>query len=267
MAIAPWPESGDEDDAAGVAIGDVDGDGDADVVIGQHFNSTVDQRRHRARAAVPQRHRVGGALTLTDVTAEAGLVGLPTKAPHVALVDLDNDGWLDLLTTGQRRRRHGPAVFMAAEPTADGTPQFAPPQGLGDDQYWVTGPTADVDGDGRLDVVLVEWFPALPTRLLLNRRPAGHWIEVAVTSALGGGPGTVVEVYEAGRAGDPAALVARTEISVSQGAFAGVEPVAHLGVGERTEVDVVVRPPNGGAPITYSALATDQRITAPLPCD
>ena len=266
-AIPPWPEAGDEDDPAGVAVGDVDGDGDADIVIGQHYNSTVDQDITEPVRLYRNDTEPGGALTLTDITEAAGLVGLPTKAPHVALIDLDNDGRLDLLTSASAADGSEPAVFMAAEPTADGTPKFAPPRGLGDDQYWVTGPTADVDGDGRLDVFLVEWDPALPSRLLLNRRSAGHAVQVAVTPELGGGPGTAVEVYEAGRADDADSLLARTEITVSQGAFAGVEPVAHLGVGDRTEVDVVVRPPNGGAPITYVALATDQRITAPLPCD
>ena len=264
--IPTWPAAGNEDDPAGVAVGDVDGDGDADVVIGQHYNSTVDRDVTEPVRLYRNDTAVGGALTLTDITEAAGLVGLPTKAPHVALVDLDNDGRLDLLTTASAADGSEPAVFMAAEPTADGAPRFTPPQGLGDDQYWVTGPTADVDGDGRLDVFLVEWDPARASRLLLNRRAAGHAVQVAVTSELGGGPGTIVEVYETGRAGDADALVARTEITVSQGAFAGVEPVAHLGVGARTQVDVVVRPANGGAPITYEALATDQRIIAPLPC-
>ena len=81
-AIGPWETYGDEDDAAGVAIGDVDGDGDPDVVIGQHFNSTVD-----GDEAVPVRlyrnDSTEGSIVLQDVTGEVDLVGVPTKAPHV----------------------------------------------------------------------------------------------------------------------------------------------------------------------------------------
>ncbi len=200
-AIGPWETYGDEDDAAGVAIGDVDGDGDPDVVIGQHFNSTVD-----GDEAVPVRlyrnDSTEGSIVLQDVTDEADLVGVPTKAPHVALVDLDNDGRLDLLTSGSAAAGTEPAVFMNR--SDGGAIAFDPPDGMGDDQYWVTAPTADVDGDGRLDVLLVEWYPALPSRLLLNRTPAGHAIEVGVDASLGGGPGTVVAAFEPGRAGDPA---------------------------------------------------------------
>ena len=50
-----WPTYGDEDDPAGVAEGDVNGDGRLDLVIGQHYNSTLDARSPCSRAPVPQR--------------------------------------------------------------------------------------------------------------------------------------------------------------------------------------------------------------------
>jgi len=201
---------------------------------------------------------------LQDVTDDADLVGVPTKAPHVALVDLDNDGRLDVLTSGSAAAGTEPAVFMNR--SDGGAISFDPPDGMGDDQYWVTAPTADVDGDGRLDVLLVEWYPALPSRLLINRGPAGHAIEVGVDASLGGGPGTVVAAYEPDRAGDRAALVGRVEISPTQGYGGGVEPIAHLGLGARTAVDLVVTPPGAAAPITLAGVAAGRRLRLPAGC-
>jgi hypothetical protein len=41
-SVFTWPPVGNEDDTAGAAFGDVDRDGRPDLVVGQHFNSTVD---------------------------------------------------------------------------------------------------------------------------------------------------------------------------------------------------------------------------------
>ncbi len=268
-ALEPWETYGDEDDPAGVDLGDVDRDGDLDVVIGQHFNSTISDGEHEGEE-VPVRLYVNestpGSIVLRDVTEAAGLVGLPTKAPHVALVDLDNDGGVDLLTTASVDGGTGPAVFLNTGRGGAAGVTFRPPDGLGDEQYWVSGPMADVDHDGRLDVFLVEWFPDRTSRLLRNTSPAGHFLAVGVDASLGGGPGTRVAAYEAGQAGRPDALVALAEISVSQGYGGGVEPVAHLGLGDRESVDLVVTPPPGREPITLSGVPADRRLHLPNGC-
>jgi hypothetical protein len=155
---------------------------------------------------------------------------------------------------------------MNAGAEAEGGVRFRPPLGLGDEQYWISGPTADVDRDGRVDVFLVEWDPARPSRLLLNRADAGTFIDVSVDASLGGGPGTVVAAFEPGQAGEPDALVAQVEISPSQGYGGGVEAVAHLGLDERTAVDVVVTPPRGHDPITLTDVPTGRAIRLPAGC-
>ncbi|MDQ3781883.1 MAG: ASPIC/UnbV domain-containing protein, partial [Actinomycetota bacterium] len=133
-------------------------------------------------------------------------------------------------------------------------------------QYWVAGPTADIDHDGRLDVLLVEWEPALPSLLMVNRSASGHWLQVSVGPELGGGVGTTVAVYEAGGVGDPDRLVGMREIVATVGYTAGVEQIAHLGLGDIAEVDVVVTPPARHDPVTLTGVAADQHLRLPSGC-
>ena len=50
---------------------------------------------------------LGGDPMFQDVTDISGMIGLPTKAPHVEIADIDNDGWPDILTTAHDRQSSG----------------------------------------------------------------------------------------------------------------------------------------------------------------
>lgn len=236
--VFDWEKFGPEDDVAGVAIADLNRDGAPDLVIGQHFNSTLN-----AGSLVPVRVYLNDGVSETgdpmfiDITDESGMPGLPTKAPHVEIVDFDNDGWPDILTTASADG--GPAIFRH-EGLVDGVPRFSTPAGLGPPQYWVTGPTADVNRDGRIDVFLAEWEPALPSLMLLNDEPAGNWLSVEIDEAVGGGIGAKVAVYEPGRSAEPDALLGVREIAASVGYTAGSPPWAHFGLGDASSVDLRV---------------------------
>lgn len=260
-----WETYGNEDDVAGAAIADVNRDGKLDLLVGHHYNSTLSRGREvPVRLYLNRTPEPGARPVLEDVTETAGLIGLPTKAPHVEVADLDNDGWPDVVTTASAADGTRPAVFRHLG-LVDGIPRFAPPEGLGAAQYWVTGPTADVDRDGRLDIMLVEWDPSLPSLLLRNTSASGHWLEVSVDPSLPA-IGTRVDVYAAGSAGDPAALLGSREIVVSLGYTAGVLPVAHFGLGDVTVVDVVVTGPHGAAPLTINDVPADGHLLAPHGC-
>jgi hypothetical protein len=260
-----WETFGAEDDVAGAAMADVNRDGRLDLVVGQHYNSTASRGTEIPVRLYLNQTESAGSPSFVDVTEEAGLIALPTKAPHVELVDFDNDGWVDLLTTASAADGSTPAIFRNTGVT-DGIPSFQAPEGLGSLQYWVAGPAADYDRDGRVDVFLVEWEPSLPSLLLHNQSASGHWIEVSVGAELGGGVGTRVEVYEAGAAGDPDRLLGAREIVASLGYSAGVERIAHFGLGEADSVDLVITPPMPADPITLSGVAVDQHLRVPSGC-
>ncbi len=256
-----WPPVGDEDDPAGAAFGDVDGDGRMDLVIGQHFNSTVDFGVPAPVRLFLNRTEPGGEVNFEEITEAAGLVSLPTKAPHVEIVDMDNDGWPDIVTSASSAQGTRPAVFRGLG-IQDGVPRFDPPSGLGDAQYWVAAPAADVDLDGRLDLLLVEFEPSLPSYLLRNETASGNWLEVSVGQEVGGGIGAHVFVYSSS---EPDRLLGSAGITASRGYSAGVPAIAHIGLGEIDTVDVVVRLP-GGEEVSLSGVPANRHIRLPGGC-
>lgn len=253
-SVFEWETYGEEDDVAGVSVADVNRDGLLDLAVGHHYNSTVDFGE-----VVPVRLYLNqGEGRFRDITEEAGLTPLPTKAPHVELNDFNNDGWPDLLTSASAG--DGPAIFMH-EGLDDSIPRFASPDRLGDPQYWVAAPSADYDRDGRLDVFGVEWEPSLPALLFRNETPSGNWLEVSVGSEHGWGLGWRVEVLD----GDT--IIGAREITVTQGYSAGVLPIAHFGLGGIDEVDVRLTPRGNAETILVEDVAGNQHIRWPAGCD
>lgn len=235
-----WEALGDEDWVSGAAFGDLNRDRLPDLVIGHHYNSTTSHGTRVPIRVYLNRSTDQGEPRFEEVTDQAGLPDLATKAPHVEIADLDNDGWPDILTTASAGDGSLPAVFRHLG-VVDGTPRFEPPAGLGHAHYWVTGPSADVDRDGRLDVLLGEFDPALPSLALRNTSPTGHWLEVSVNGP-GRGVGAKVSIYGEGSLNQPADLLGSREIVASEGYAAGSLPYAHFGSGdvERLDVEVVL---------------------------
>jgi enediyne biosynthesis protein E4 len=260
-----WETYGEEDDVSGVSIGDLNRDGRPDIALGHHYNSTLDFGER-----VPVRVYLNRGLTdasdpqFEDVTEASGLPGLPTKAPHVEINDFDNDGWPDILATASALDGTRPTVFRHAG-LVGGVPRFETPSGLGNPQYWITGPTTDVDRDGRLDVLLVEWEPALPSLLLRNETGSGNWLAVSIGPDLGVGVGAHVSVYEAGELGRPDGLIGMREITASEGYSTGHVAEAHFGLGPADVVDVRIELPDGEI-TNLKAVEANRHIRLPGGC-
>lgn len=245
-----WVTYGDEDDPAGVAQGDVNGDGRPDIVVGQHYNSTLDAgRRVPVRLYLNEPDGAGG-IRLRDVTDGAGLVGLPTKSPHVDIVDLDSDGRPDILTTAAGADGR-PIVFRNVG--GDGDVRFEASSAPGPAQYWVTAAVLDADHDGRLDVVAVEWEPSAPTRFFRSTGNVGHWLAVDAPV------GSVVEVRERGAAGAQASLLGTVVVGSSTGYGASPSATAWFGLGDRGRVDVAVSRP-GAARVQWRNVRADRAL-------
>lgn len=283
-----WNCPTSEDTPAGVCIADVNNDGLPDIVIGHHYKSPwlkpVPIRLYLNRGIKD------GVPTFEDVTEAAGLAPLAMKAPHVEIQDFDNDGWPDIYVSIVKFKDGKPyPVIYKNLGVKDGIPRFREDAWAMNDfptaadkslrgskkifdkilqekkiMYMAAGPSGDYDRDGRLDLVLVNWWIEDRSLLLRNETPGGNWLDVRVEGSKGVnrmGIGSKVKVYPAGKLGASAALLGYREISAGYGYCSGQEAVAHFGVGKVAMVDLEIILPHGKGRIERKGVAANQRLT------
>lgn len=291
LADFSWTYGRDGDDTAcGVAFGDVNRDGNLDIVIGSHFSQPW--RAEGGGVAVRLYLHQGvkdGLPAYKDVTDAGGLVPLAMKSPHVEIQDFDNDGWPEIYTSIVKFDAEGrphPYIFKHLG-LKDGVPRFrcesigvndfptaddlaARSTGKFFDKmiadkkivYMAPGPTADFNRDGKLDMFLPNWWTEGRSLLLANETVGGHWLQVGVKAAVVNthGIGSRVNVYPAGKLGQVEQLVCSREIAVGFGYASGQEAIAHIGLGELDECDVEVILPHDKGRIEQRGVRADQRI-------
>lgn len=124
---------------AGVALGDVDGDGRPDVFLAKTQGCSA-------------LYRNLGDWRFEDVTKSAGITACDRFSTGAAFADVDGNGSLDLILLSTR----GPnSIFLN-----DGRGHFTEHKDLGLDPTGNGGTTiamADVDGDGRLDLYVANY--------------------------------------------------------------------------------------------------------------
>jgi hypothetical protein len=283
-----WPDAKGDNMVTGVATGDVNLDGRLDLIVGPHYDS-------------PWKTEVGPRLFLNvgtsgdapkyeDVTKEVGITPLALKCPHVEIQDYDNDGLPDVSTSLVKFAGDRPyPIIFRNEGIKNGRPRFSCASWNVNDypaedhlrlknktEFWAKmisdqkvtytapGPTADFDNDGRLDMFLASWWPEQKSLLLRNETEGGNWLQVCVVGKDGVnrmGVGSNVRVYEAGKLGDPAALIGNQEIAVGFGYTSGQTAIAHFGLGNREKADVEVTLPHNRGKLERRNVAAGQRIT------
>jgi len=262
-----------EEYVVGAVFGDIDNDGDADLLVGTHF--------------VPSRVRVylnegvaDDVPRFRNVTRELGIPELPHKAATCAVRDFDNDGLPDLywsvwFAEGKKRE---PFICRGLG-AGDGLPRFAVPSVDGLDMslcrrnavppgkrgmvYYVDGPPVDYDGDGDFDFFAGAW-PEEGSRLLRCDSPLkGNWLQVRVVGTRMNRMGIGAKV----RAMSGGSLIGYREISLSGGYSGSAPAIVHFGLGTRTSVDLEVTFPGRRQPLTRENVKANQRlvVTEPTP--
>lgn len=172
-------ENGREQAGMGLAVGDYDNDGRVDFHI-TNFSDDSNVLYHN-----------DGEGNFTDVTFQAGLgeVTIPFLGWGTGFLDYDNDGWKDLFVANGH-------VYPTVDDHQWGTSyaqqslvfhnlkngkfeRVAAPAGSALAQGWPArgSAVADLDGDGRLDLV-VNNIDSKPTVLRNVATPVGHWLEL-----------------------------------------------------------------------------------------
>ena len=145
MAFA---ESDECNSTFGGTFADYDRDGDLDLHLSQWYGLGPGVYRTRLL-------RNAGDGTFTDVTAEAGVAMPDVSAFGSSFVDLDGDGWQELIVTAD----HGASrVFRNV---GDGTfEDITASSGMATEENGMGSAFGDIDGDGDLDAFITSIYDA-----------------------------------------------------------------------------------------------------------
>ena len=242
----------------GADIGDLNNDGIMDMVIGNHFHNSDTTTLRYLYVYINEGNDASGDPILRNITNETNIGNPSSKTPHLQIKDFDNDGMMDIMTTGcedfiyrNTGVKNGIPMFESFSSGFKG--------GIG---YWAAGPAVDYDRDGRLDFFGAEWEPSVMSPLLRNVTPnAENYL--AVKLELDGKPnrngiGAKVDIYKKGKLGNKKDRIATSQISVSNGYSSGYEAIVYFGLPDEEEVDIMVSMPCEGELYTAKSVKRNQ---------
>lgn len=210
-----------------------------------------------------------GLFTVTSGVTNLGAPTMPYVKFGVGFVDLDNDGWLDLMLANGHVRDNV-HDFDAAQTYAQPVQIFHNTRGRFSDGSAVSGidklrtvgrgiSFADYDHDGKVDALIcnLEGPPLLLRNITVT---TNHWLEVRLQGrgANRFGLGALVTA----KVGDLSML---REIRTCGSVLSAFDPVAHFGLGAATgPVELSIRWPDGKKQnLPVSKLDTSLTVNAP----
>ena len=232
----------------GADFGDIDGDGLPDIVMTGLKNETWEVFLNRGKGL------------FDDGSVSTGLLNLSRQASGwgCGLVDLDNDGWLDLFVAGgglEPKEAQPNRIFRNlggrfADVSATAGPDFARPalhRGV---------VFADFDRDGRIDAAVTAIHGR--TELWWNRTPTpNHWLQLSLT-------GTA-----SNRSAIGALVTCRTPssprpqirtVNSSVGYASSSDLTLHFGLGPDSSAQIDIRWPSGRLQ-SLGTVPANQRIS------
>lgn len=248
---------GDYRGAMGLAAGDWNRDGDDDLFI-THWIA-------QENALYDSLLKDSGHLSFVDAADVTGLgqVALPMVGWGTEFVDLDADGWLDLVVANGSTfetedapkqlkpqnpflfwNRHGEFFYdLAPLAPALATPHVA--RGLA---------VSDFDNDGDVDILIARHGE--PVQLLRNDMKQGHWAEVVLRARRKGRTATSPAIGAQAVAHVKDAALRRAVTSASY--LSQSTTVLHFGLGDATSIDRLEVRWRGASVSTYAGLAAGQ---------
>ncbi len=237
----------------GIAVGDYDGDGLLDIAK-TNFSGDLSSLYHNDDGKF-----------FTDLSREAGLRANLSVGWGVSFVDVDDDGWPDLVIANGHVYPELMGKQVADKYLEPAILYHNRGNGKFEDLSAQAGPAfqaarsarglavGDLDGDGRPEVVLVN-MNAAPS-LFKNYGPHGHYLNVALTGTVSNRSaiGARVTISAGGRK-----MV--NEVMSGGSYYSQNSLTLHFGLGSVTTVDSVdIRWPNGGTQ-TVAKVHADQTL-------
>lgn len=248
-------DNGKEQAGMGIAVGDGDGDGLAEILV-TNFSGESNA------LYLPRRSKRTQRVSFREKSAAEGVGGasLHKLGWGTGFLDVDLDGDLDAFVLNGHvypQADNAGTDTTYAQPDdlyrRDGERFTVVPLHAGGPKVGRAGAAADLDGDGRPEIVALRMNG--PVEILRNTSTGGHWFAVRAVGTRSNRDGIGARVtVEAGE------RTFHAEIRTAGGYQAAIPALAHFGLGEAEVVDRVRVEWPSGAVAEASEVAVDSLL-------
>jgi hypothetical protein len=228
LAGVALPADGKAISSMGADFRDYDNDGLPDIHITALSNETFPLFRNTGK----------GDFTDATHSSKMGQLSAKFSGWSNGFADFDNDGWKDIFTANShvndRIEAFEPSTYKQANTLFLNRKGQFTVQTFGGPKVYRGGAVADLDGDGRLDIVT----SALGENASVwkNELTAAHWLVVRLKGKKSNRDGIGAVVRVAGQT---------NHMTTASGYASSSHSGVHFGLGAQTKVDVEVRWPSG----------------------